>query len=110
MRIRVLPQLSVALQRQYWDVVQDCLVSLHGWSPEQAKRATADLYERVYALPDPLSLLMLYHDEPLHVADDMAGQRLDDDEHYAEYQQILARPYGTVRTKTLTAPRRAPAH
>ena len=110
MKFRHLPPLTVALQRQYWDIVQDCLVTLHGWEPERAKRAAADLYERVAALPDSLSLLLLYHDEPAHVADDLAGQWLDYRELHAEYDAIRARHENANGVGASRPRRRVQAH
>jgi hypothetical protein len=105
MRIRALPPLTRALQQQYWDIVSDCLVTLHGWSEERAKGATADLYRRVAALPDPYSLLLLYHTEPIDLAGNLSSEALDFSEHRATYETIVARhPADRVRVPTL-APR-----
>jgi hypothetical protein len=53
----------------YWDTVCDCLVEVFGYSEEE----TVNMTDRLSAVIDDEDSDLFYHNEPLHVAQNLAG-------------------------------------
>jgi hypothetical protein len=77
---------------EFWAVVEDCLVELHGLSRQVARQKSTDLRTRV-ELPQPGIINdIFYHAEPLYVAYDLAEEDLDDDpKAQKQYDTLLER-------------------
>ncbi len=76
---------------KYWCVVEECLVQLHGLSREDAETRWQDYRRRLEENPLPGLADSVYHDEPLYVANDLAGRDLDDRAVDATYRAIQER-------------------
>jgi hypothetical protein len=75
----------------YWAIVEDCLVELHGWSRDAARARCLDLRRGADRDARPGEDSIAYHAEPLYVANDLAGVELDDGAVDAQYRAIQAR-------------------
>ena len=77
----------------YWQTVTACLVELYQMPPLEARRRIRDLRQRLTTavLPDwPAGADLFYHQEPLYVAGELAGQP-SDPELERQYRAIQAR-------------------
>ncbi|MBB4635457.1 hypothetical protein [Longimicrobium terrae] len=88
------------LKNAFWAIVVDCLVQFHGMPRGEATSAADALRARVgVPLPvagpaAPWESDLFYHNEPLYVADDIAGRDADATAIEAEYEAIQDRHYG----------------
>jgi hypothetical protein len=80
---------------EFWSVVEECLQEFHHLSPVDAVQKTRELRRKLKfpppGLPADLASEIIYHDEPFDVAGDLAGRRLDLDQHRSQYDAILSR-------------------
>ena len=82
---------GLSSEERYWHIVEDCLVELHGFSRTEAAPLWKELLRRLREHPEPGVEEITYHDEPLYVANDLAGRDLDDPAIDAAYRAIHAR-------------------
>jgi hypothetical protein len=75
----------------FWDVVEDCLVEIHGLSKPAAHQRSVDLRARIESPPTGMSSEIFYHAEPFDVACDIAGRQLDLSHYRFQYDYILNR-------------------
>jgi hypothetical protein len=98
--------MSVAdTDEKYWRVVEECLVELHGLSREEAAARWRDYRRRLARYRDPAVADLAYHDEPLYVANDLAGRDLDDRAVDAAYRAIQERIWPQQRAPSAPAQR-----
>jgi hypothetical protein len=88
--------LPAKLKKAYWQVVADCLVELYGVQPLEARRRVRDLRGRLEApaadsSEPPAWPDLFYHQEPLYVAAELAGQEPHEAALDSRYQVILKR-------------------
>jgi hypothetical protein len=77
-------------KREFWAVVRDCLVRLHGVPGPMAQAKCDGLRRKIESPPDGVSPDIFYHNEPFDVACDLAESELDFEHFRSEYEQILA--------------------
>ena len=75
----------------FWEVVEECLIVIHGFSKPEAYRRSLDLRTRIEAAPAGMSSDVFYHAEPFDVACDIAGKQLDLAQYRGQYEPILQR-------------------
>lgn len=75
----------------FWDVVEDCLVEIHGLSKLRAHQRSQDLRTGIETPPAGMSSEIFYHAEPFDVACDIADIQLDLSQHRSQYDHILNR-------------------
>lgn len=103
------------LKDAFWAIIVDCLVLFHGISPAEATAAADDLRARIETPlplegpPAPWDKDLFYHNEPLYVADDIAGRETDAGLAAAEYEAIQDRHYGPAERITFGPTFRAPS-
>lgn len=90
-----------ALKEAYWAIVADCLERFHSfssWRALSASRHLRDLIEspRLEHAPPGYDSELFYHNEPFHVACDIAEQELDLDEYRAEYDELVRSRYAVA--------------
>lgn len=90
------------LKDAYWRVVADCLVEFHDFSQMEAHRRVKELRARIESPPadpqmaklyEPELADLFYNTEPFYVAEDIAGQELDEEKFRLQYQAIRHRHY-----------------
>jgi hypothetical protein len=85
--------------RPYWNVVEDCLVELHGLSRREAKRELADLHARRDRIPPGIDRDIIYHEEPFNLACKVLGRDLSSEKYRRRYNQIIERHYPHMRAR-----------
>lgn len=75
----------------FWGVVEDCLVTFHHVAPPDAQSRSDDLRRTLDHPPPGLSNALYLHDEPFHVACNIAATALDLAQHRSQYDLILRR-------------------
>lgn len=95
-------------EERFWRVVEDCLVELHGFTRAEAEARWQDLVRRLRGHPDRGVEEMIYHDEPLYVANDLAGHELDDRAVDGAYRAIQERFWPRRREQLDAAPNAQP--
>ena len=88
----------------YWRLVEECLVELHGLSRKDAKARWRDDRRRLERDGGPAVAELVYHDEPLYVANDLAGRDLDDRAVAAAYRAIQERVWPRPHARLETLP------
>jgi hypothetical protein len=83
--------IDLAAKNAFWDVVEDCLVNLHGLQPGDARQRAQDFRARIESPPTGMSSDIFYHNEPFDVACDLADNELDRAQYRAQYDSILGR-------------------
>ena len=91
---------ELSSEEKFWRIVEDCLVELHGLPRAEAVARWQDLLRRLREHPDGDVEEITYHDEPLYVADALAGRDLDDHAVGPQYRAIQARYWPQVRPDT----------
>ena len=76
---------------RFWQIVQECLVTIHGLQEDVAQRKSGALREQLESPPTGMSSEILYHAEPFDVACDIAKQRRELSDYREKYQEILSR-------------------
>ncbi len=77
----------------FWNVVEDCLVEVHGLPRQDAHQRSMDLRTRIES-PLPgigISSEIFYHADPFDVACDIVGNQLDILQYFPQYDPILER-------------------
>jgi hypothetical protein len=79
----------------FWTVTTDCLIEFHGLSRVDAEHGVKALRASLADVRVAGAEEMIYHDEPFHVACDIAGRDLDRfaPEIATEYQRMLEGPF-----------------
>lgn len=85
------PGLDPQAKDAFWNVVQDCLVEIHGLSLFEAIQKSRDLRTQIETTATRMSSEMIYHAEPFEVACDLAGKHLNLTSLHAQYEVILSR-------------------
>jgi hypothetical protein len=75
----------------FGDVVEDCLVEIHGIPRPAAQKRSLDLRARIESPPSGMSSEIFYHTEPFDVACDIAGKPLDLSQYRPQYEPIASR-------------------
>jgi hypothetical protein len=75
----------------FWNVVKDCLVEIYGLTPRDACVRSQKLRGSIEETPDRRYGSIFYHAEPLEVANDIAGKKIDLVKAQHKYQAILAK-------------------
>src|SRR6266511_4408762 len=75
---------------RYWQIIEDCLVELHGLTRQDAAARCEDRRRRLGEGRNEEDDLF-YHNEELYVANALAGHDLDDSKVDAAYRAICAR-------------------
>ena len=75
----------------FWEVVEGCLIDIHGLSQHEAHRRSIDLRTRIESAPVGISSDIFYHAEPFDVACDIVGRQLDLSQYRRQYEPILHR-------------------
>lgn len=65
--------LTPLLRNEFWQVVEDCLVEIHGRARTEAIVLSLDLRRTYESDPERYGADLIYHDEPFYVACDLAG-------------------------------------
>jgi hypothetical protein len=82
--------IDAKLKDEYWGVVEDCLVVLHGCPPEKARGACLSLREKIEKPSREKADDLFYHNEPFNVACDIERNQLPlDDVVRSKYERIL---------------------
>ncbi|MBM4047400.1 MAG: hypothetical protein FJ279_20025 [Planctomycetes bacterium] len=76
---------------RFWMVVEDCLVTFHALSRDEARKRTQELRVRIERDPTGMPSEMVYHAEPFDVACDIAEKPQELPENRQEYDAILSR-------------------
>lgn len=89
------PNLNLSLidphtRSEFWEVVRECLIELHGLSQFEALQRSHDLRKQIET-PPGLNSDLFYHNEPFQVACDITGQQFDLAQYCARYEAILQR-------------------
>lgn len=85
------------LKNGFWQAVVDCLEQFHGFSCTEARARTFDLRSAIEGGPQSgFEPDLIYHNEPFHLACDLASHELDLTLHMANYQRILARRFDRI--------------
>jgi hypothetical protein len=74
----------------FWDVVEECLIEIHGLPRPDAHQRSMDLRSRIESPPSGMSSDIFYHAEPFDVACDIVGKPLDLAEYRRQYNPILS--------------------
>ena len=83
------------VREAYWAVVADCLEELHGRTASDAADLVARFRGRIADAPIPGYIPdLIYHAEPFHLAEDLAGRSLDPVVLREQYERVLARHFG----------------
>jgi hypothetical protein len=88
------------LKDAFWAIVVDCLHHFHGMDRCVAEDAAASLRHTIEVPPfvdrppPGYDREVFYHNDPLYVADDIAGREADVRAVAAEYEAIQDRHYG----------------
>lgn len=83
----------------FWHVVEDCLTELHGLPRPRAQAMWQDLLRRLRKHPEAGVEEMMYHFEPLYVANDLAGRDLDDQAIDSAYRAIRSRYWSQPKSE-----------
>ena len=97
---------STPLKDAFWNVVTDCLHDFHGVPCEEARRDAQRLRHRVEVAADAPAGYdpdLFYHAEPFHVAEDLAGRKLDASALRDRYEAILAERFDPAERATFAA-------
>ena len=81
--------IDIKAKDTFWDVVEECLIAIHGLAKAEAHRRSIDLRTRIESTPAGMSSDILYHAEPFDVACDIAGSQLDLAQYRQKYEPIL---------------------
>jgi hypothetical protein len=73
----------------FWEVVEECLITIHGLAKLEAHRRSLDLRIRIEGTPSGMSSDVFYHAEPFDVACDIAGKQLNLSQYRRQYDSIL---------------------
>ncbi len=76
---------------RFWQIVEECLVTIHGLRPDAARGKTVALRERLESPPSGMSSEILYHAEPFDIACDIAKQARELSNYREKYNEILGR-------------------
>ena len=76
----------------YWSIVEDCLVVIHGLNRSEARKKCASLRKKMERTHKGATDDMFYHNEPFYMASDIADDELavEDDVIRCKYDGILA--------------------
>jgi hypothetical protein len=83
--------IDIKAKETFWEVVEECLIAIHGLPKPEAHRRSLDLRTRIEAAPAGMSSDIFYHAEPFDVACDIAGNPLDISQYRQQYEPILHR-------------------
>ena len=86
------------VNEQFWQVVEDCLVELHGRSRSDAVTLVQGLHDRLRASPPGTDINLIYHAEQFEIANDLAGEKLNRRERAHEYDRIVHRYYAGMKS------------
>ncbi len=87
------------MKKAYWNVVQDCLVEILGFSAREAKSMGNDLRRKIDKPPAGISGDIFYHNEPFDVACDLAKKKIECFNCQQKYDSILERHYSKLIPK-----------
>jgi hypothetical protein len=76
---------------RFWQIVEECLIMVHGLHQDVARRKSVDLRERLESPPTGMSSDMFYHAEPFDVACDIAKQARRLSDYRDKDAEILSR-------------------
>ena len=77
-------------KNRFWQIVEECLVTIHGLQRDEARRKRVALRERLESPPTGMSSEILYHAEPFDIACDIAKQPRERSDYREQYNQILS--------------------
>lgn len=83
--------IDIKAKDTFWEVVEECLIAIHGLTKPEAHRRSLDLRTRIESAPAGMSSDIFYHAEPFDVACDIAGNQLDVSQYRPHYEPILQR-------------------
>jgi hypothetical protein len=83
--------IDAKVKETFWDVVEECLIEIHGLSKPDAQTRSMDLRTRIESPPSGMSSDIFYHAEPFDVACDLAGRPLDLSQYRPQYDPIVGR-------------------
>ncbi len=86
-----LSQFDPHTRNEFWEVIRECLIELHGLPQFEALQRSHDLRQQIEAPPPGLNSDFFYHNEPFQVACDMVGHQLDQAHYRPQYETILQR-------------------
>jgi hypothetical protein len=99
--MKILNKLTSTMKDAYWDVVHDCLVEIHQFSPPDARALCHDRRSALEFAPQDMRSNIYYHREPFDVACELArlgpaattcqGPLLSDSGTMSQYEAILSR-------------------
>lgn len=78
-------------RKEFWSIVNDCLVEFHKLTPQKAQYRTRRLRDRIESAPRSTPMVIFYHSEPFDVACDLAERQLDFIEFRKQYECLLKR-------------------
>ena len=79
---------------EFWDVVDDCLVTFHRKSESEAHRLVTNYRSALKGVPLDVrdaAATLVYHEQPFYVACDLAHKELDLSEYLPKYKVVLER-------------------
>ena len=95
-------------QENFWKLVTECLCHILRYEPFRArKEAQAYRKEIETACRRAQASNIIYHEIPVQVACDIAGQDLTG-EYYSKFQKLLSEPAYSQKVITLTTPKKKP--
>lgn len=74
----------------FWDAIQEFLVRIHGKTYEEAFNIVVD-HKRKLGEAGRDVLAIAYHENPFHLACDLAGNEMDAQAYIDVYREILVR-------------------
>jgi hypothetical protein len=95
------PMIGANLAAEFWAAVEDCLVSFHRFSRNDAAGKVTEVWRRLANLESATSSAetaqgiqnpfqdMIYHAEPWYLACNLANQEKDLSQYRIQYEQIL---------------------
>ena len=82
-------QTELPQMKSYWSAVCECLVQFHHQSPQEAKAAVEQYQQDILvAMSDPS---LVYHEEPFHLANEIADEDIALSGHREAYSRVLQR-------------------
>ena len=93
----------------YWRLVRACLVELYGRTEEAASEEVRALWSRMShrslaAAAAPSLRSLIYHDQPIHIAIGLVGDRIPSEAVWDGYQRLLKRhgfSHGAIEAKAV---------
>ena len=81
------PEARAAAERAYWEAVKDCLVEFHEFNVHDAENAVYGYQKEVVSQMS--SPLLIFHEEPFYLANEIADKELPLAPYREKYRKIV---------------------